>query len=96
MPVDFHLTTTGRKTELPREIEIWFVEREGRFYMLTEEGFKAHWVRNIPANPAVTIRVAGQVGPALAECLIQTKMVNFITRSGILRERSTDGETGSR
>jgi deazaflavin-dependent oxidoreductase (nitroreductase family) len=55
-----YLTTTGRKTGLPRAIEIWFVEREGRFYMLAEHGYKAQWVRNVLANPAVTIRVAGQ------------------------------------
>src|SRR5438132_181546 len=31
-----YLTTTGRKTGLPREIEIWFVEADGRLYILAE------------------------------------------------------------
>jgi deazaflavin-dependent oxidoreductase (nitroreductase family) len=55
-----HLTTTGRKTGLPREIEIWFVEHESRIYILAEHGYKAHWVQNILANPSVTIRLTGR------------------------------------
>ena len=41
-----YLATTGRKTGLAREIEIWFVEREGRIYILAEHHYKTHWVRN--------------------------------------------------
>jgi deazaflavin-dependent oxidoreductase (nitroreductase family) len=55
-----YLTTTGRKTGLPREIEIWFVERDELLYMLTEQGYKAQWVQNILVNPLVTIRVGGR------------------------------------
>jgi len=40
-----YLTTTGRKTGLPREIEIWFVEADGRVYILAEHGYKAHGFR---------------------------------------------------
>jgi deazaflavin-dependent oxidoreductase (nitroreductase family) len=52
-----YLTTIGRKTGLHREIEIWFVERDLRLYILAEHGYKAHWVRNVLANPAVTIKI---------------------------------------
>ena len=55
-----YLTTTGRKTGLPREIETWFVEREGRLYNLAEHGYKAHWVQNVVANPAVTVRLENE------------------------------------
>jgi deazaflavin-dependent oxidoreductase (nitroreductase family) len=55
-----YLTTTGRRSGLPREIEIWFVERDGRIYILAEHGYKAHWVGNVLANPSVTIKLAGQ------------------------------------
>jgi deazaflavin-dependent oxidoreductase (nitroreductase family) len=64
-----YLTTTGRKSGLPREIEIWFVEREGRIYMLTEQGYRAHWVRNILANPCVRIRVGKQQWTATGRVL---------------------------
>jgi len=55
-----YLTTTGRKTGLPREIEIWFVQDDGRFYILAEHGYKAHWVQNILINPRVHVRIGGQ------------------------------------
>jgi deazaflavin-dependent oxidoreductase (nitroreductase family) len=54
------LTTTGGKTGLAREIEIWFVECEGRIYILAEHHYKTHWVRNILANPSVTIRIGDE------------------------------------
>ena len=52
-----YLTTTGRRTGLPREIEIWFTERDGRLYIIAEHGEHANWVRNIRANPHVRVRV---------------------------------------
>jgi hypothetical protein len=36
-----YLIATGRKTGLPRQIEIWFVEYGGRLYILAENGLKA-------------------------------------------------------
>jgi deazaflavin-dependent oxidoreductase (nitroreductase family) len=52
-----YLTTTGRRTGLLREIEIWFTEREGRFYIIAERGEHANWVYNIRNNPHVRVRV---------------------------------------
>ena len=52
-----YLTTTGRRSGLPRRIEIWFTRHEGRYYLVAEHGLKAHWVRNLLAEPAVRARV---------------------------------------
>ena len=52
-----YVTTTGRRTGLPREIEIWFTERDGRFYIIAEHPDRANWVRNIRANPHVHVRI---------------------------------------
>ena len=52
-----YLTTVGRKSGQPREIEIWFVTHQGSFYVLAEQGHNAQWVRNIRANPDVSIRI---------------------------------------
>ena len=52
-----YLTTIGRRTGLPREIEIWFTEREGRYYVIAEHRDRAQWVRNILAHPEVAVRV---------------------------------------
>ena len=51
-----HLSTTGRVTGQPREIEIWFTEHGGRFYLVAERE-SANWVRNIQSRPQVRVRV---------------------------------------
>ena len=56
-PRYLYLTTTGRRTGLPREIEIWFTRRDGRYYVIAEQREHAHWVRNIRADTRVTVRV---------------------------------------
>jgi deazaflavin-dependent oxidoreductase (nitroreductase family) len=52
-----YLTTIGRRTGLPREIEIWFTERHGCFYVIAENRERANWVRNIRANAQVHVRL---------------------------------------
>ena len=64
-----YLTTTGRQTGLPREIEIWFVESDGKLYLLAEKFQEAHWVRNIENNPRVKVRLDGRECEAAARVL---------------------------
>ena len=52
-----YLTTTGRRSGLPREIEIWFTQRDGRYYLISEHSHRSQWVRNILVNPLVRWRV---------------------------------------
>src|SRR3954468_8256208 len=52
-----YLTTIGRRTGLPREIEIWFTERDGLYYVIAEHRDRAQWVQNIRAQPRVTVRL---------------------------------------
>src|SRR5690349_17148101 len=52
-----YMTTTGRKTGLPRSIEIWFVEHNGCHYMVAEHREETSWVKNIQSNPSVTFSV---------------------------------------
>jgi deazaflavin-dependent oxidoreductase (nitroreductase family) len=52
-----YLTTVGRKSGQPRQIEIWFVTYQGRFYLLAERGHNARWVRNIQAKSDVSIQI---------------------------------------
>src|ERR1700751_1815527 len=52
-----YLTTVGRKTGLPREIEIWFVVRCERLYLFAETREAAAWVKNIRPNPKVKVRI---------------------------------------
>jgi deazaflavin-dependent oxidoreductase (nitroreductase family) len=52
-----YLTTRGRKTALPREIEIWFTQRDRRFYVIAEHP-NSQWVENLRAHPEGQVRVA--------------------------------------
>ena len=56
-PQYLYLTTRGRKTGKPREIEIWFTRHGGRYYVIAETGERAQWVNNIRAAARVSWRV---------------------------------------
>src|SRR5579862_8317880 len=64
-----YITTTGRTTGLQREIEIWFVEAEGKYYILAEKFHEAHWVRNIAKDPRVRVRLGDRKFEATARAL---------------------------
>jgi deazaflavin-dependent oxidoreductase (nitroreductase family) len=52
-----YLTTTGRRSGLPRTIEIWFTYHDGRLYLNAERRFAAQWVQNIVRQPHVGVRL---------------------------------------
>jgi deazaflavin-dependent oxidoreductase (nitroreductase family) len=52
-----YLTTRGRTTGQPREIEIWYTHGDV-FYILAEYE-TSNWVRNVRACADVQVRVAG-------------------------------------
>jgi len=64
-----YLTTTGRRTGRPREIEIWFTKRGGRYYLVAEHRERAHWVQNLRAAPRVAVRVGRRSFPAHARAV---------------------------
>ncbi len=52
-----YLTTTGRKTGKPHKIEIWFVARDGKYYLVSENGGRSHWVQNLKDDPKISFSV---------------------------------------
>ena len=62
MPTEhfLYLSTRGRNTGQPREIEIWYVEEERRFYLVAEKREDAHWVKNLRAHADVTFSVGSR------------------------------------
>jgi deazaflavin-dependent oxidoreductase (nitroreductase family) len=52
-----YLTTTGRVTGDPHEIEIWFGLNDRTLYLLSEGRDKSDWVKNLIKTPAVTVRI---------------------------------------
>jgi deazaflavin-dependent oxidoreductase (nitroreductase family) len=52
-----YLTTTGRRSGQPRQIEIWFTRHGSRYYVIAEHRDRAQWVRNLKIAPSVGVRV---------------------------------------
>lgn len=61
-----YLTTTGRVTGKPHEIEIWFALVDSTAYLLAGAGERSDWVRNLLSNPQVSLRVGAQHFEAVA------------------------------
>jgi deazaflavin-dependent oxidoreductase (nitroreductase family) len=57
-----YLTTTGRRSGRPHEIEIWYASStDGRtLYLLSGGRDNSDWVRNLVADPACTVRVGSR------------------------------------
>jgi deazaflavin-dependent oxidoreductase (nitroreductase family) len=80
-----YLTTTGRASGQPREIEIWFGIDGDTLYMLSGGRDKSDWVKNSRKTPDVSVRlgtrrfrgrgriVSGQDEDALARRLLLEK-----------------------
>ena len=64
-----YLTTTGRRTGRPHRIEIWFAAQDGRLYLLSGGRERSDWVRNLQANPEVTIELGYETRVGVARVL---------------------------
>ncbi len=61
-----YLTTTGRVSGRPHEIEIWFAIKDSTLYLLSGGGDGSDWVKNLIKHPSVTVRIAEHVFTGLA------------------------------
>jgi deazaflavin-dependent oxidoreductase (nitroreductase family) len=52
-----YLTTTGRVTGQPHDIEIWFGAQNGSLYLMAGN-HRSDWVRNLLKDPHATVRIA--------------------------------------
>jgi len=55
-----YVTTTGRVTGRPHEIEIWFAIDGQTLYMLSGGRGRSDWVKNLQQTPEVTVWIAGK------------------------------------
>jgi deazaflavin-dependent oxidoreductase (nitroreductase family) len=65
-----YLTTRGRKSGQPREIEIWFTQRAACYYVIAEYS-TSHWIQNIRSNPNVEVRVGSATFAGTARIVSQ-------------------------
>ena len=61
------LTTTGRKSGLPRVTPLQYEELDGAIYVASALGTRADWFRNILVDPCVTVRMGSRQVEGLAE-----------------------------
>ena len=67
--IECRLVTTGRTSGDPREIRIWFSSNGDRVFMLSQDQERAHWVRNIVADPRVTLHIGQRAFEGVASVL---------------------------
>jgi len=83
-----YLTTTGRISGKPRKIEIWFVESQGKFYVLAEHFHEAQWVKNIKRNCRVRIRMGKRSFEATGQVLDYNRdRKAWLVAQGLAREK---------
>ena len=88
-----YLTTIGRISGEPREIEIWFVESKGKLYILAEQFHDAQWVKNIERNPRVRVRLGARRFEATARVLDRERdRPTWLTVQRLAREKYGGGE----
>ena len=80
------LTTTGRKSGLPRTTGISFMPLDGRFIVFSGYGVRSDWYQNLLAHPEVTIRVGTRRLEALASPVADRERRRDLMRQ--MRERS--------
>jgi deazaflavin-dependent oxidoreductase (nitroreductase family) len=88
-----YLTTTGRVTGKPHEIEIWFGLNESTLYLLSGGMDRSDWVRNLLKDPRVRVRIAQQDFTGTAR-LVKDETEQTLARNLLAdkyREREADG-----
>jgi deazaflavin-dependent oxidoreductase (nitroreductase family) len=68
-----YLITDGWKSGKEHKIEIWFVEYNERYYIISERLEDAHWVRNIQHNPKVSFSINDNVFKGIARIVDKEK-----------------------
>ena len=87
-----YLTTKGWKSSQEHKIEIWFVEHDKKYYIMSETKEKAHWVQNIKHNPQVKITINNKTIEATARII--DKFSDPQLESDILKQMSSKPVVG--
>jgi deazaflavin-dependent oxidoreductase (nitroreductase family) len=79
------LTTTGRKSGLPRQTPLQYELIDGQYWLGSARGVYGDWVRNIVVNPKVELMVDRRVMHALAEVVDDPQRVEQFLRIRLQR-----------
>jgi len=84
----YYVTTTGRRTGRPHEVEIWCVAVGDALYLMAGGGMRSDTVRNALANPAVTVRVGAETRAATAR-LVDDAAEDAAVRAAMVAKYAT-------
>jgi deazaflavin-dependent oxidoreductase (nitroreductase family) len=93
-PQFLYLTTKGRKTTKQHTIEIWFIEYNKRYYILSEHKKASDWVQNIISDPNVSFNVDNKAYKGYARLVDKNKelaLTNAISDLMFEKYRWNDG-----
>ena len=86
-----YLTTKGRKSGKNHEIEIWYVERYGKYYVLSGNYEKSDWVKNIRKERNITFRVNGKTFQGTANITKDPLLVSAVKDLMVKAYKWSDG-----
>ena len=88
-----YLTTMGRVTGKPHQIEIWFGLNGNSLYILSGGMDKSDWIKNLLKNPSVSVRIAKHNFHVMARVVTDEKeeMMARNLLGDKYKERESDG-----
>lgn len=73
------LTTTGRKSGLPRQTPLQYEEIDGLIYVASARGTAADWYRNLQKNALVSLQISDRQMQGVAETVTEpAKIADFL------------------
>ena len=87
-----YVTTTGRVTGKPHQIEIWFGAQNASIYLMAGD-HGSDWVKNLLKNPEAKVRIANETFIGTAR-LVKDEQEEMMVRTQIAdkyKEREADG-----
>lgn len=87
-----YLTTKGRLSGEPREIEIWFDLDRSTLCMLSGGCERSNWVQNLQRDPKVTVRIGDQSFDGIAR-IVEDREEDERARA-LLLEKYSAGYSG--
>jgi deazaflavin-dependent oxidoreductase (nitroreductase family) len=87
-----YLTTKGRRSGDPHEIEIWFGVNETTLYLLSGGRDRSDWVKNLLKDPNVTVRIASHTFNGVAR-IVKDEQEDAMARN-MLADKYNEREKG--
>jgi deazaflavin-dependent oxidoreductase (nitroreductase family) len=91
----YYVTTTGRRTGRPHEVEIWCVAVGDALYLMAGSGERSDTIRNARVSPAVTVRVGSETRAATASFVPDPAEDAAVRAAMVAKYETAPGELAS-